>query len=197
LPEQHRRIRAWEARPGTGEYGADGRRAGEVTLDDLTESVWRHNLDRLVLGEVRGREAAALMKIISGIQGAMWTVHAPNARAAIERMVTLMMEAGPHITVDFARRQVTAHVDLIVQIGVSVAKSTEGSPQRLRKRFVSEIVAVEEGEAGIAATTEIFTARDPAVGAQPENPLPPKLLRSLREFGDYRPLQSQAHEGVQ
>ncbi|MCH9814929.1 MAG: Flp pilus assembly complex ATPase component TadA [Actinomycetia bacterium] len=194
LADQHQRIRAWESRPGTGEIAADGRRAGEVTLDELTESVWRHNLDRLILGEVRGREAAALMKVISGIQGAMWTVHAASARAAIERMVTLMMEAGPHITVEFARRQVAAHVDLIVQIGVKVIPGHTGSVtdqgntpgrHRTRRRYVAEVLAVEEGEAGVAATSELFSVKDESLVAVPIHPLPPKLLRDLSAAGSY------------
>src|SRR5665647_2452486 len=35
LPEKHRRVVAWESRPGSGEVGLGGRQAGEITLDDL------------------------------------------------------------------------------------------------------------------------------------------------------------------
>ena len=34
LPDQHPIVHAWEARPGSGERGADGRQAGEFTLDE-------------------------------------------------------------------------------------------------------------------------------------------------------------------
>ena len=34
LTEKHRRIVAWESRPGSGEVGPDGRQAGEIPLDE-------------------------------------------------------------------------------------------------------------------------------------------------------------------
>src|SRR5690606_6388024 len=34
LPDRHRIVHPWEARPGSGERGPDGRAAGEFTLDD-------------------------------------------------------------------------------------------------------------------------------------------------------------------
>ena len=34
MPDQHPIVHAWEARPGSGERGADGRQAGEFSLDE-------------------------------------------------------------------------------------------------------------------------------------------------------------------
>lgn len=187
LTDQHYRVRAWEARTGSGEERPDGSRAGEITLDRLTESAWRHNLDRLILGEVRGREAAALMKVISGVQGAMWTIHAPSARQAVDRMVTLMLEAGPHVTVEFARRQVNAHVDLVVQVSASVSHNRAG---RSRSRYVSEIAAIEEGEAGSVGFTDVFSADPGEQLAKPRYAPPPRLLSDLRPFLEDTPRDS-------
>ncbi|MCP6657867.1 CpaF/VirB11 family protein, partial [Klebsiella pneumoniae] len=53
MPERHRRITAWEARPGSGERGADGRAAGEITLDQIVYGSFRFNLERFIVGEVR------------------------------------------------------------------------------------------------------------------------------------------------
>ena len=43
-PDKHRRIVAWESRPGSGEVGPDGRQAGEIPLDDLLYDSFRFNL---------------------------------------------------------------------------------------------------------------------------------------------------------
>jgi pilus assembly protein CpaF len=46
MPQRHPRCMAFEARPGSGERDAAGRRVGEVTLDDLMYAVLRKNRSR-------------------------------------------------------------------------------------------------------------------------------------------------------
>ena len=53
LPDRHRIVHPWEARPGSGERGADGRQAGEFTLDEALVDSFRFNLARQIVGEVR------------------------------------------------------------------------------------------------------------------------------------------------
>ncbi len=90
--------------------------AGEITVGDLVEDVWRLNAGRIIVGEVRGPEVLAMLNVMAGGAGSMSTVHADTARAAIERLITLAMGAGPQVTADYARRQVAEHIDLIVQL---------------------------------------------------------------------------------
>ena len=52
--------------------------------------------------------------------GSMSTTHAPDARAAIERLVTCAMEANA--PAEFAYRQVADHINLIVQIAIIAAE---------------------------------------------------------------------------
>ena len=62
LPDVHPIVHAWEARPGSGERGPDGRQAGEFSIDEALYDSFRFNLSRQIVGEVRGREVLAMIK---------------------------------------------------------------------------------------------------------------------------------------
>ena len=73
---------AWEARPGSGERGPDGRQAGEFTLDEALVDSFRFNLSRQIVGEVRGQEIWAMIKAMESGTGSISTTHAADAEAA-------------------------------------------------------------------------------------------------------------------
>ncbi|MGB7964160.1 MAG: CpaF/VirB11 family protein, partial [Propionicimonas sp.] len=179
LPDRHHRVVAWEARVGSGERGPDGRPAGEITLDELVADSLRYNLSRLIVGEVRGPEVLAMFKAMQTGAGSMSTTHAHSARAAIERLVTCAMEAGPHVTDAFAYRQVAAHINLIVQ---TTMRTTGGHHRPTRTRYVTEVIAVEPGEDGRPATTSLW-APDPATGRAIPGTLPASWAGELAEHG--------------
>ena len=157
MPERHRRIVAHEARPGTGERAPDGRAAGEITLDDLLYGALRLNLSRIVVGEVRGREILPMIKAAQAGAGTLSTVHAHSARAAIERLVTCALEAGPHVTQDYAYLQIASHIDLIVHLDVRHDGQDVGNGRGRKYRYVREVIEVGRGEAGRPAITDVFT----------------------------------------
>lgn len=174
LTDQHKRVISWEARPGSGERGPDGRAAGEVTAEAITYGSWRANLSRLIVGEVRGREVLSMFEAMQGGAGSMSTTHAYSARAAVERLVTCALKAD--VPAVFAYRQVAEHIDLVVQIQL------EHTAER-RTRYVSEVVGVQPGEGpGGLALSPLFTAG--ADGrAVPGTPPGPELLAELARHG--------------
>jgi pilus assembly protein CpaF len=153
LPGRHWRVSAFEARPGSGERAPDGSRAGEITLDEHLYNAWRHNLSRLIVGELRGKEVSALFKAMQGAGGSMSTLHAHSARAAIGRIVTLAMETGPSVTESYASRQVGENIQLIVQVQLDTR--TESGVRR-RSRYVSEVLAIEPRGDGQPTTTNVY-----------------------------------------
>jgi pilus assembly protein CpaF len=175
MPERHRRIVAHEARPGTGERSPDGRAAGEITLDDLLYGALRLNLSRIVVGEVRGREILPMIKAAQAGSGTLSTVHAHSARAAIERLVTCALEAGPHVTQDYAYLQIASHIDLIVQLDVQHAHA-----HGRKYRYIREVIEVGRGEAGRPAITDVF-APGPDGRAVPRTR--PSFLADLERCG--------------
>ena len=61
----------------------------------LVRTTMRLRPDRIIIGEVRGAEALALLKAWNtGHPGGVTTIHANSARAALTRLSSLVQEAG-------------------------------------------------------------------------------------------------------
>lgn len=154
LRDRHRIVHPWEARPGSGERGADGRQAGEFTLDEALVDSFRFNLARQIVGEVRGKEIWAMIKAMESGTGSISTTHASDAVAALRKLVTCAMEAGPHVTHALATSKLASTIDLIVHLDLRTVR--EGGTSRRRRR-VAEIIAVDPGERETGyATTHVF-----------------------------------------
>lgn len=180
LPEIHPIVHAWEARPGTGEVGPDGRQAGEFTLDEALFDSFRFNLSRQIVGEVRGKEVWAMIKAMESGTGSISTTHAGNAEGAVRKLVTCAMEGGPHITRELATSKLAETVDLVVQVHLQTVP--EGQDVWRRDRWVSEIIAISPGEhAKGYATTHVFTPNP--VGGPAVPATLPEELRALQEYG--------------
>ena len=75
------------------EAGAIGSEA-PVSIRDLVRHALRHRPDHIVVGEVRGAEAADLLQALNtGHGGSLTTVHANNARSALSRLASCAMQA--------------------------------------------------------------------------------------------------------
>jgi len=154
LRDRHRIVHPWEARPGSGERGADGRQAGEFTLDEALVDSFRFNLARQIIGEVRGKEIWAMIKAMESGTGSISTTHASDAVAALRKLVTCAMEAGPHVTHALATSKLASTIDLIVHLDLRTV--SEAGTSRRRRR-VAEIIAIDPGERETGyATTHVF-----------------------------------------
>ena len=88
-------------------------RPGSVTMADLVRSTLRLRPDRIIVGEVRGREALDMLKAWNtGHPGGIATVHANSATAALYRIEQLIQEA----VVTVPRRLIADAIDIIVFI---------------------------------------------------------------------------------
>ncbi|MCX8478027.1 MAG: P-type conjugative transfer ATPase TrbB [Sphingomonas sp.] len=98
-------------------------RADSVTMADLVRSTLRLRPDRIVVGEVRGREALDMLKAWNtGHPGGIATVHANSAVAALYRLEQLVQEA----VVTVPRRLIAEAIDMIVFIsGRGLARRVE------------------------------------------------------------------------
>jgi type IV secretion system protein VirB11 len=69
--------------------------AENADLTRLVRTTMRLRPDRIIIGEVRGAEALALLKAWNtGHPGGVTTIHANSARAALTRLSSLVQEAG-------------------------------------------------------------------------------------------------------
>ncbi|HEY3545800.1 MAG TPA: ATPase, T2SS/T4P/T4SS family [Propionicimonas sp.] len=150
MVDRHPRVVPMEAREGSAETDAAGRRAGEVTLSDLLTDALRMNLRRIIVGEVRGAEVLPMLEAMSTGDGSLCTLHARSAQHGIDRIVTLCLSAGIHMTETFAYRLLAGSVDFIVHI--ELVDDAAG-----KHRFVSEVVEINGlGEGSRPTTTTVF-----------------------------------------
>jgi pilus assembly protein CpaF len=97
---------------------------GEVTIRDLLRNALRMRPDRIVIGEVRGREALDLLTALNtGHEGALSTVHANSPADALRRLETLALMAGVGLPHDAIRDQVRRGIEIVVHM----ARTPEGA----------------------------------------------------------------------
>lgn len=90
---------------------------GEVEAAELLRAALRMRPDRLVVGEVRGREAFyALAAMSTGHEGSMMTVHARSAADVPDRLVALALQERIATSEESLHRSVAAAFDLYVHL---------------------------------------------------------------------------------
>ncbi len=126
----------------TVEAGPDG--TGGADLDELLRNALRMRPDRLVVGEVRGREVAGLLQAMNtGHAGSATTVHANGAADALVRLEGMALLSGTPLAA--ARAQVDTAVDVVVAVG-----------RRGHQRRVTEVVAVERDAGGARQLADVW-----------------------------------------
>ena len=145
LPDQHHIVHAWEVRAGSGERGADGRSAGMRTIEEQIIDSFRFSLGRQILGEIRGPEVWQMIKLMESGSGSISTTHAADGQAAIRKLITCAMEAGPQVSQELAAAKLADTLDLVVHLTCDVTHTADGALGR-KQRYVSEILEVTPGE---------------------------------------------------
>ena len=103
-----------------------------ASLADLVRSTLRLRPDRIIVGEVRGREALDMLKAWNtGHPGGITTVHANSDRSGLYRLEQLIQEA----VVTVPRRLIADAVDVLVFI--------EGRGAGRKIRTVSEVTGLD------------------------------------------------------
>jgi type IV secretion system protein VirB11 len=98
-------------------------RSGAVSMADLVRSTLRLRPDRIIVGEVRGKEALDMLKAWNtGHPGGIATVHANSAVSALYRLESLVQET----VVTVPRRLIAEAIDMIAFIsGRGLARRVE------------------------------------------------------------------------
>ncbi|HEX6336303.1 MAG TPA: TadA family conjugal transfer-associated ATPase [Jiangellaceae bacterium] len=134
-----------EARP----HNVEG--AGRVGLDELVRQALRMRPDRLVVGEVRGREVVDLLSALNtGHEGGCGTVHANSTADLPARLEALGVAAG--LGRDAVHAQVAAGLAAVIHL----VRDRSGC------RRIAEIAIVER--AGAGCVTVVPAVRSPAPG---------------------------------
>jgi len=98
----------------TRQANLEGR--GAIDLRRLITEALRMRPDRIIVGEVRGREALDLLVALnSGLPG-MTSIHANSAYEALTKLTTLPLLAGENVSHGFVVPTVASSVDLLVHL---------------------------------------------------------------------------------
>jgi type IV secretion system protein VirB11 len=108
--------------------GGQGR--AQVSMQDLIEACLRLRPDRLMLGELRGKEAFSFMRAVNtGHPGSISTLHADTPQLALEQLILMIMQAGLGIT----RDQIKSYVEGVINVIIQLKRGARGV------RYVSEV----------------------------------------------------------
>ena len=94
--------------------GIDG---DSVTIRVLVRHALRHRLDHIVVGEVRGGEAADLLKALNtGHGGSLTTIPANNAESALSRLATCAMQGETELPWEVTCRGVVDGISMVIHM---------------------------------------------------------------------------------
>lgn len=97
----------------------------EVSTEDLLIASLRMRPDRIILGEMRGREALTFLRAVNtGHPGSLSTIHADSPERAIDQLVLLVMQTGTKMGWEDVERYVRRSIDVVVQLGRQGGKRT-------------------------------------------------------------------------
>ncbi len=97
-----------------------------IGIDDLLNASLRLRPDRIILGELRGREAVTFLRAINtGHPGSITTIHADSPHGAFEQIALMALQAGMPLT----RLETIDYVRSIIDIAVHVVR--EGGSRRI------------------------------------------------------------------
>ncbi|MCA1653756.1 MAG: P-type DNA transfer ATPase VirB11 [Sphingomicrobium sp.] len=88
-----------------------------ISTEDLLQAALRLRPDRIVLGEIRGREAISFLRAINtGHPGSFTTIHANSPAGALEQLALMVMEAGLGLSRADTIAYAVSMIDVIVQL---------------------------------------------------------------------------------
>jgi len=121
---------------------------GEITIRDLVINALRMRPDRIIVGEVRGKEAFDMLQAMNtGHEGSLTTLHANGAKDALNRLETMVLMSGLDIPIKAIREYIVSAIDLVVNI----ERMSDG------KRKVTSISELENFVDGEIKLNEIFS----------------------------------------
>lgn len=89
----------------------------EITIRELIRASLRMRPDRIIVGEVRGAEAADMLQCLNtGHDGSMSTGHANSAKDMLSRLENMVL-MGMELPIGAIRQQIASGVDILVHLG--------------------------------------------------------------------------------
>ena len=111
---------------------------GEITIRDLVRNSLRMRPDRIIVGEVRGKEAFDMLQAMNtGHEGSITTLHANSPDDAINRLETMMLMNDMDLPVNAIRNYIEKAINIVIQID----RLTDG---KRKITSISEVVGFKD-----------------------------------------------------
>lgn len=134
---------------------------GAITIGDLIRASLLMNPDRIVVGEVRGKEALELLNSFNtGHDGGLSTGHGNSPADMLARLETMVL-MGADLPLEAIRSQIASALDVLIHLG------------RLRDRsrkvlWITEVDGYEKGEIRLHTLYEFQEEGEGSAGSEPE-----------------------------
>lgn len=162
--------------------------SGNITMRDLLQNALRIGVDRIVLGECQGDEAAEILKAIyNGYNGSLLALYANDVRNCLTRLEAMYLAAATTTPLSIIHNHIATALDVVIYI----ARLRDGS------RKILNIAEVQDIENDAIKWQSLFyykgpQGKSPAVEEQSgfaTSGFRPTFLTKLEETGYiYRPL---------
>lgn len=156
-------------------------KTGEITIRDLVRNSLRMRPDRIIVGEVRGKEAFDMLQAMNtGHEGSLTTLHANSGMDALHRLETMVLMSN----IDLPVKAVREYIQSAISIVVNIERLADG---KRKITSISEIVGFDEDEIKLK---EIFCFRQLGLtdkkeidGVYEKSKGKPKVLDRLVAYG--------------
>lgn len=121
----------------------------EITLQWVVKQVNRMRTDRIIVGEVRGKEFADfLVAANSGMEGSMITIHAEDSTQCLQKMTKFALQgSGENVGMRSVNIDIANSIHIIIQLSISPSG----------KHYVKEITEVTKTVSSSDSTASITT----------------------------------------
>jgi len=154
---------------------------GEVTQRDLVRNSLRMRPDRIIVGEVRGKEAFDMLQAMNtGHEGSLTTIHSNSPRDALMRIESMVAMANLDIPIDHLRRYISSALNVIIHI----ARLQDGT----RKLLSFQELTGMEGD--VITMQEIYSFKRSTIDAEGKvrgrfefHGVRPKFIEKFKAYG--------------
>ena len=130
---------------------------GEITIRDLVRNSLRMRPDRIIVGEVRGKEAFDMLQAMNtGHEGSITTLHANSPMDALNRLETMMLMNDMELPVSAIRNYIEKAINIVIQID----RLSDG---KRKITSISEVVGIKNDKIEMK---EIFSFKENGLSEQ-------------------------------
>ena len=155
--------------------------SGEITIRDLVINSLRMRPDRIIVGEVRGKEAFDMLQAMNtGHSGSLTTMHANGPADALNRLETMVLMVGMEIPIKAIREYIENAIDIVI----CTSRVSDG------KRKITSICEITEFKNDDIILNEIFsfkqhglTDKGEVIGEFWKNSKKPKIYNKIVSKG--------------